>query len=119
MDNARKFAMSSLRAIIVAAVALSVAMLPVAGAMAHAMPSETSFVSVQSDCCPHSESCDKHAAGDCTTLAGCGLKCFGFSATVAGPSSMILLPSSSRKSALATEGVKSPTYNPPPPPPRV
>jgi hypothetical protein len=111
--------MSPLRAILVAFIALSVALLPVAGAKALNLSSETSLVSVQSDCCAQGEHCDKQQKGDCTKLAGCGLKCSGFSAAFAGPSGIVLAPSRSQKTALATGAIGSPTYNPPSPPPRV
>jgi hypothetical protein len=111
--------MSILRAIMVAFVTLSVAMLPVAGAMARAVPPGTTLVASQSDCCPQGKTCEKQMSHDCGTMAGCALKCFSFSAAVVAPSGVTQTPAALQRSSLVAQIVTSPSVNPPLPPPRV
>jgi hypothetical protein len=108
-----------IRAILVAFVGLSVAMLPVAGAMARAVPSGTTLVASQSDCCPQGKLCEKQMSHNCGAMAGCMLKCSSFSASTVAPSGLTLVPSPLQQSILLAEIVRSPSVNPPLPPPRV
>jgi hypothetical protein len=111
--------MSIVRAILVAFTALSVAMLPVAGAHARALSPDASLSEAQSECCHHGQPCEKPAKDGCAKLAGCELKCSSFSAATLAPSGLtpVLVPS--QKSTLVVEWVTSPSHIPPSPPPRV
>jgi len=111
--------MSIVRAIVVALMALSLAMLPVAGAMARAVPPGTTLVASQSDCCPQGRLCEKQMSHDCGAMAGCMLKCSSFSASTVAPSGLTLVASPLPQSILVAEIVRSPSVNPPLPPPRV
>jgi hypothetical protein len=111
--------MSTFRAVLVAFVALSVAMLPVAGAEFRAFSPDSSFDAAQSDCCPQGQQCDKQAKGECGKLAGCTLKCSSFSASLAALSGVARLPSASQRMALVAQSAIASSQNPPLPPPRV
>jgi hypothetical protein len=111
--------MSLVRTIVVALVALSVAMLPVAGGMVRAaMSHDISVAASQGDCCPHGNSCEKKT-GDCGSMAGCALKCSNLSGAVKAPFIVAVMPSASERTALIVPGVLSPSDHPPLPPPRV
>jgi hypothetical protein len=111
--------MSLVRTIVVALVALSVAMLPVAGGMARAAMSHDMTLSAgEGDCCPHHQPCEKEV-DDCGSMAGCALKCFNFSGALTATVVFTLTPSVLEKFALTVPGVPSPSDNPPLPPPRV
>jgi hypothetical protein len=69
-----------IRAALIILVAFSVALVPIAGAKAHALLPEKSAVTVHSDCCPQGQHCDKQEKGDCAKLADCALKCSSLSA---------------------------------------
>jgi hypothetical protein len=73
-----------IRALLVALIALSVAMLPAAGGGAlKAKSTEMTEMSASEpmDCCPPAANpCDK-AMDDCGCMATCALKCFSFAAT--------------------------------------
>ena len=111
--------MSIVRAVLVAFIAVSVAMLPVAGVMARASLPDMSFNAAQSECCPQGQHCEKQAKGDCGKSAACALKCSGFSASTVAPSGLTLVPSPLQQSILVAEIVRSPSVNPLLPPPRV
>jgi hypothetical protein len=110
--------MSTRRAILIAVIALAVALLPVAGGMAVAMPHDASSAAAPSDCCPHGNPCEKKTDG-CGSIAGCALKCFNFTGAVPAPVSDSLTPGALEKPALVAQAFRSPTENPPLPPPRV
>jgi hypothetical protein len=111
--------MSLVRTILVALVALSVAVLPVAGGMARAdMSHDMTLSAGEGDCCPHGKSCEKKT-NDCGSMAGCVLKCFNYPGTVTAPNAVALTSSALEKFALIVPGVPSPSDNPPLPPPRV
>ena len=111
--------MSIVRAIVVALTALSLTILPVAGAETRGFSADTSVSAAQSECCPQGQHCEKRAKGECGKFAGCAFKCSGFSAAAVAPSGLTLVPSPLQQSALVTEIVRSPSVNPPLPPPRV
>jgi hypothetical protein len=111
--------MSIVRAIVVAFIALSVAMLPVAGAMARASLPDMSFSAAQPECCPPGQHCDKQAKGDCGKSSACAFKCSSFSASTVAPSGLAPVPSPEQQSILVAETVRSPSVNPLLPPPRV
>jgi hypothetical protein len=111
--------MSTMRAIVVAFTALSVAMLPIAAANAHMLPTGTSIVSVHSDCCPQEQHCDKQEKGGCAKFADCELKCASFSGVIPMSSGLVSAPSPTQQPTLAVESLRSTAYIPPPPPPRV
>jgi hypothetical protein len=111
--------MNLVRTILVAFIALSVAMLPVAGGMARAaMSHDMSSAAGQEHCCPHGQPCEKRA-DDCGSMAGCALKCFNFSGTVTALYVIALTASALEQYALIVPGVPTPSDNPPLPPPRV
>jgi hypothetical protein len=115
--------MSTFRAILVALIALSVAMLPVAGgtaiAKSAAQSTAQSMVAAQADCCAHGKPCQNQGKNDCGSVAGCALKCFSLSAAIVAPSAMKLTVSAVEKLGLVTPAFRSPSENPPLPPPRV
>jgi hypothetical protein len=107
--------MSIVRAILIAFIALSVAMPPLAGAKA----TVHSSAAAQSDCCPDMAQCDKQAKGQCGGLAGCALKCSTLSAVTPMPSGLPFRLSPAHRVMVVTDGVSSRSTNPPSPPPRV
>ena len=110
--------MQTFRAILVALIAFSVAMLPVAGVMASTkMPGMSA--SATPDCCPHGEPCDKKVSDNCATAAGCALKCFNFSGNVVSGVVAKLTAGALIKPALASLSLDSDPAAPPLPPPRV
>jgi len=123
--------MSTLRAIIVAFVALSLAMLPVAGAQARGLPSDVSQISSHTDCCPHGQPCamqsmagdaqSGHAKGHCGDHAACGGKCLclGLTAVLSASTGARSARIPLLKTARVVESTSSPAYIPPSPPPRV
>jgi hypothetical protein len=111
--------MSIGRTILVALVAFSVAMLPVAGAMARGVSPATSLTTAEDDCCPHGKPCEKKTSDDCGSVAGCALKCFNFFGTmVSGVTVRPTLPAEIEP-WLASLGVLRNSTAPPLPPPRV
>lgn len=110
--------MSIGRTILVALVAFSVAVLPVAGGMARAMTPDASLTSPQADCCPHGKPCDKRT-DDCGSMAGCALKCFNFFGAMV--SDIIVRPTLAAEiePVLASLTVLRNPTAPPLPPPRV
>jgi hypothetical protein len=72
------------RTILALLIALSVAMLPAAAGAGVGLKSAdmTDMSAMGHDCCPpKADPCDK-AMGDCSSMAACALKCFGFSAAL-------------------------------------
>jgi hypothetical protein len=110
--------MDRVRVILVAWVAFSVAVVPLAGRMAFSMPHGMSFAAQQADCCPHGKPCEKKT-GDCGSLAGCALKCFNFSGSVPAPLTVALAASVLEEPAFVLQIVHSPSDGPPFPPPRI
>jgi hypothetical protein len=109
--------MSTARTILIALIALAVALLPMAGGIALATP-HASLTAPQADCCPNGKPCEKKTDG-CGSMAGCVLKCFNLTGTVAAPFAVVVTPSALEKFALITQAFRSPTQNPPLPPPRI
>jgi hypothetical protein len=111
--------MNAGRTILALLIALSVAMLPAAGAVGmspkSSMQTDTATMAGTSDCCPHQANpCAK--VDDCGTMATCALKCFSFAGVAP---SIIVFPSSFAKMA-ATFGrnplspqMGSPPFRPP------
>jgi hypothetical protein len=110
--------MSTGRPILIAVIALAVALLPVAGGMAVAMPHDASFTTAPGDCCPNGKPCEKKTDG-CGSMSDCVLKCFSLTAVVVAPVAVGLTPSALEKRALVAQDFRSPAENPPLPPPRV
>jgi hypothetical protein len=111
--------MSVVRAILLALIALSLALPPVAGAKAFAYSPHGSSVAAQPDCCEKMEHCDKQAKGDCADFAGCALKCSNATAVVLMPSAILLRSSPALKLTLTPDTASSRSLIPPAPPPRV
>jgi hypothetical protein len=109
--------MSIGRHILVTLIALSVALLPVAGGSALAMPHDASLTASQTDCCPNGTPCQNKTDG-CGSVAGCVLKCFNLTGVVAAQVAAALTPSALEKPELVTQAFRSPAENPPLPPPR-
>jgi hypothetical protein len=110
--------MHTLRAIFVALVAASVAMLPVAGSMAHAASVGTTFIADHSDCCQEGKSCEQPMPNGCGKIAGCALKCFNFSGTILSGVIANPIAEASVEPALAGLNPPSRPTAPPLPPPR-
>jgi hypothetical protein len=110
--------MSKGRPILIALIALAVALLPMAGGMAVAMPHDASFTAPQADCCPNGKPCEKKTDG-CGSISGCVLKCFNLTGAIAAPTAVSLTASAAEKPAFALQSFCSPAENPPLPPPRV
>jgi hypothetical protein len=110
--------MSTRRPILIAVIALAVALLPMAGGMALAMPHDASSTAPQADCCPSGKPCEKKTDG-CGSMAGCVLKCFNLTVAVAAPFAVSLTLSGLEKPSFDLQGFRSPAENPPLPPPRV
>src|SRR5690349_21022936 len=111
--------MNKVRAILIAVIAVSVAILPVAGAKFGALLPGTSSLIAQSDCCPQGKDCDPKDNGVCGKSAACAAKCSSLSASVLAESGEMPLPSPSERSIHVGEIAASPSHNPPLPPPRV
>jgi hypothetical protein len=106
------------RGFLVFTVAISVAMLPLAGGMARAQAIGSFMSGMHSDCCPHGKACEKNEMDDCASMAGCALKCFNYFASVF---QMVLKPAhvGGPGPTLADLSFPSDTIAPPLPPPRV
>lgn len=121
--------MSTLRAITIAFVALSLAMLPVAGAQARGLPAHTSQMSAQLDCCAHGQSCEAnamtdhvkagHGQGHCAGHCGGNCLCLGLTAVLSSSADVLSAPLPVLKVAGVADTANSPAYVPPAPPPRV
>ena len=110
--------MSTFRAILIALVAMSVALLPVAGGLAAANAPAASLMAAPSDCCAHGKPCDQKGPGGCGSVAGCVLNCFGLSAVLT-PALVTPTPRALEPSVLVIQTAPSASDNPPLPPPRV
>jgi hypothetical protein len=109
--------MSIGRNILVTLVAVSVAILPLAGAMVRAEPARMSMAGMTSDCCPHSKPCDKK--NDCGSVAGCSLKCSNFSGLMVSAAVAPLNLAADLAPVFARLSFHSNPFAPPLPPPRV
>jgi hypothetical protein len=109
--------MGIIRAILVTLVAVSVAMLPVAGTMAQITLQGASHIASQSDCCSQGKPCDKQP-NKCGDIAGCTLKCAGVSALPLAPTGVAFSPSASTQSSALTGIATTRSSTPPSPPPR-
>jgi hypothetical protein len=109
--------MSNVRTILVALIALSVAMLPVAGGFALTASHDATFSASHSDCCHQGKPCEKEMDG-CGSTAACAVKCFGFSGVSVESFAIALrAPVSQRPDAVPSD-LRSTSENPPLPPPR-
>jgi hypothetical protein len=109
------------RTILAFLVALSLAMMPMAGAFA--VPSDeptASEVVVASahDCCDHESMPADHVMKDCQAAAGCTAKCFNFYALVFSGVA-VPPPSGGTESRFVSNPFHSETASPPFRPPRV
>src|SRR5262249_47932354 len=110
--------MSHARIILAFLVALSVAVLPAAaGTGVELKPTSMSDMSAMGDdCCPPEDNPCGKAMGDCTSMAACALKCFGFSDTaysiVAFPSIPVSLNSPFESNSFRSQ-IGSPPFRPP------
>jgi len=109
------------RTILALFVALSLAMLPIAGAFA--VPQNESTASTQTvasahDCCDDDGSPADRAANECQAAAGCFAKCFNFCAVLT-PNMTIHLPTNGMVSIFVATSFPSPLGSPPFRPPRV
>jgi len=111
--------MSHLRAILIAFIAVSVALLPIAAGPAIARSATASIVVTQPDCCDHAQPCKSKNAGGCEQLAGCTLKCGSAAAGILGAASRTLPLPETAKPPFLTRSLFSAPENPPLPPPRV
>jgi hypothetical protein len=113
--------MSIHRSILALLIALSVAMLPAAGAAGMKSkspePSDMSPLEDMLDCCPHKANPCDHAVDDCRAMASCALKCFSFAGT---SSSIIVFPSAFAEITAPFVGNSFPLHRTSPPfrPPR-
>jgi hypothetical protein len=110
--------MDIVRVILVALVAFSVTVVPLAGGMALSMPHGMSLAAQQADCCPHGKPCEKKTDG-CGSMAGCALKCFNFSGAIASRAVVKPAPAADLAPVLASLSFHSNPTAPPLPPPRV
>jgi hypothetical protein len=127
-DKSSKIVMSTLRTIIVAFVALSLAMLPVAGAQARGLPGHASQMSSQTDCCSHGQPYAARAMADrakdqgqghCADHCGGKCLCLGLTAVLSASMGALAAPISLLKTTRVAESARAPAYVPPAPPPRV
>jgi hypothetical protein len=110
--------MSIVRAILIALIAMSLAMPPLAGANAYGHSPDGVSAAAQSGCCENMDHCDKQTK-DCADLAGCALKCSSLSAVASIPSGIMLRLSSAHKAIFGGDKSSSRSTIPPSPPPRV
>ena len=111
--------MNLARAFLVSLIAVSVAMVPLAGGMARAEADRMSATAMPSDCCPHGKPCEKKTSDDCGSMAGCALKCFNFSGALALGVVVRPVPAADLAPVLASLIFHSNSTVPLLPPPRV
>jgi hypothetical protein len=109
-----------MRTIVVFLVALSVAMLPLAGghAASQAIPSSSKLVTPAHDCCEHDGMPADDVMKDCQAGAGCAAKCFSVCGVVFS-SALIHPPLAGHESRVATKNLRSQGVSAPFRPPRV
>ena len=107
------------RTIVVVLVALSVALLPVAGGSVLALSLEKSLQTNMLDCCPHGKPCEKKPGNGCGSMAGCALTCFDFSGTMVSGIVARPVPAADIEPVLISLSVHLNPTAPPLPPPRV
>ena len=103
------------RAVCTALIAISVALLPISGPLAHAPAAEPSLHAA--DCCHAEAPCEKDTRG-CDGSATCTLKCASISGTVVQRSVLAPWTSEAKASLGGDETFQSTTSAPPLPPPR-
>ena len=107
------------RTIVALLVALTVAVLPLAGGPAAALDSvEFSAVEPMHNCCDHGSPCDEtsKAVIDCASMAACAVKCFSYAGTVLPNAVVVRLGSSLdpvRDSDLVASQIGNPPFRPP------
>lgn len=107
------------RTILAVLIALSVAMLPVAGNAATGMTSaEVSVSEPMDDCCPHSANPCEKAIDDCCSMAECMLTCVSFADSSFVGLLLSLIPATPTPS-LVSQVVRPQAGSPPFRPPRV
>ncbi len=121
--------MSTLRATIVAFIALALAALPVAGVSMPAAASEAPAVSAHADCCPLGQPCamqamaghakSGHGHGHCGNHCGGNCLCLGLTAVLSSSTGALSVLMPLVKTARVAESASSLAYIPPAPPPRV
>jgi hypothetical protein len=109
--------MSTIRPVLIALIALSVAFLPLAGGLAFAMPHEGGIVASDADCCPDGKPCEKKT-NRCGVDSACMLKCSGLMGVSAAPPTLLLTISAMEEATLDSSAFCSPGEHPPLPPPR-
>ena len=109
--------MSLMRAIVVALTALSIALLPVAGAHALVLVPQTSHLAVTAECCPEGQHCEHQRKGDCGQTE-CLSKCSNLSANQLEDSGAPLGPLDQDKAMRMAGTAKTQSPHPPSPPPR-
>jgi len=113
--------MVRLRTVFITLVARSVALLPVAGAVAVPMDEMTvsdEVVASAHDCCDHEGMPADHLIKECQASAGCASKCFSlYDPMFSSP--MIHPPVAGAEPSFATKAFRSQEGNPPFRPPRV
>ena len=107
------------RTIVALLVALSVAIIPLAGGARAVLDSvEFSAVEPIHDCCDHGSPCDEaaKAVNDCASVAACAVKCFNYAVTVL-PNVVVVRRGSSldpiRDSGLVVAQIGNPPFRPP------
>jgi hypothetical protein len=112
-------AMSILRTFLVFFLAAAIAMLPVAGNFARANAAiGVSLSAVPADCCGDGDQCGK-AMHSCGSMAGCMVKCSGFTASLSAPFTFAAMNWVTERTPLAHQRVHYRPENPLLPPPRV
>jgi len=110
--------MTSVRAIVVGLIALSLAVLPLAGGMAQAMSDDAVMTATHGDCCHDGKPCEK-GMDDCGSSAGCVFQCFQLAGSGTTPFAVVRTASTLKQAPLVPLDLRAPTENPPLPPPRI
>ena len=111
--------MTNLRAIIVAVLALSLAVLPVSAAeMRSSMAAGTAAAATHGDCCSQSKPCEKQTKRDCGHSAACALECSVLSAMQVAAKDLVSPPKTIVELAALIPPLRSTLEHPPLPPPR-
>jgi hypothetical protein len=108
--------MRTVRAIFVVLTALSLALLPVAGAAAPIHSADS--MSAHADCCPMDQDCGKQSKNHCNEDAACAFKCAGVSALTLATAETASVPNASAELTPIPRLSVAVALNPPSPPPR-
>ncbi|MEZ5829283.1 MAG: hypothetical protein R3D01_13290 [Hyphomicrobiales bacterium] len=112
--------MTNLRAIVVAVLAFSLAVLPVSAAeMRSSMAAGMSGTADQAECCPQAGHCEKQTNKDCGHSTSCALKCSVLPATQVAAKDLVSPPKTAPELAVVIPALRSALEHPPLPPPRV